>query len=133
MKKINVRYVYIGLNMDRINNNLTKELKREIIALRDECNKKDYEIRKLKHILKNIKDVLDIKESDIKVNLNTRPNKPKFSKDEIVLYIHPSHNISRAKILKVYTHEPNYYFYDIIFEGNGVKQTIEDYLMKYSS
>lgn len=119
--------------MDRINNNLTKELKREIITLRDECNKKDYEIRKLKHILKNIKDVLDIKESDIKVNLNTRPNKPKFSKDEIVLYIHPSHNISRAKILKVYTHEPNYYFYDIIFEGNGVKQTIEDYLMKYSS
>ena len=48
----------------------------------------------------------------------------------MVLYIHPNQNIQRAKILNIYTHEPQYYFYDILLENKKEKQTVEEYLMK---
>lgn len=128
LKKYN--YLYI---MEKINNSLINKMKREVNLLRDENRKKDEEILKLKYILGSIKDLLDIDERKIKINLKTRSEKPKYEKNELVLYIHPKHNLKKAKVLKVYTEEPNYYFYDIIIEGRNIRQTIEDYLMKYKS
>jgi hypothetical protein len=117
--------------MKKVNDLLVNKLKVEVILLRDINKKKNEEILKLKYILDGIKDLLNIDESNIKINLKTRPEKPKYTKNEIVLYIHPTYNIKKVKVLKVYTEEPNYYFYDVILEEGNIKQTIEDYLMKY--
>ena len=57
--------------MKKVNNLLANKMKREVNLLRDENRKKDEEILKLKYILGGIKDLLNIDERNIKINLKT--------------------------------------------------------------
>lgn len=113
-----------------MNNKLVQKLKYEIIKLREEKRNILKDNKRMKYTLNNIKDVLELDDESIDINLKFRPEKPLFSKNEVVLYIHPNQNIQRAKILNIYTHEPQYYFYDILLENKKEKQTVEEYLMK---
>jgi len=113
-----------------MNNNLIQKLKYEIIKLREEKRNILKENKRIIYILNNIKNVLELDNESIDINLKFIPEKPKFNKNEMVLYINPNQNIQRAKILNIYTHEPQYYFYDILLEDKKEKQTIEEYLMK---
>jgi hypothetical protein len=113
-----------------MNNNLVQKLKYEIIKLREEKRGTLKENKRLKYVLNNIKDVLELSDESIDINLKFKHEKPLFTKNEIVLYIHPNQNIQRAKILNIYTHDPQDYFYDILLENKKEKQTVEEYLMK---
>ena len=111
---------------------VVNKMKLYIKHLQEENQKLIEDNEKYKGVLKNIRKILDFEDiiDDELGTASPKSKQPKYEKGTKVLYIHPNNIVPVEVIIEtVYTHDPECYFYNIIFEDGKERQTVEDYLL----